>query len=73
MKKRMEQVLQANVKVGHIGNLERLKQPNIDPKEATTSHSEEQHELEDITKNIKPKTIQATKNHLSKLQRIKTK
>jgi len=73
MKKRMEQVLQASVKVGHISNLKRLKQWKIDSKEATTFHSGEQNELENITKNIKPKTIQPTKNHPPKLRHIKTK
>jgi len=52
----MEKVLQKNVEVGHIGNLERLKQPKINLK-AMTFHSGEQNELEDITKNIKPKIV----------------
>jgi hypothetical protein len=37
-----------------------------------TFHSEEQNELENITKNIESKTIQPTENYPSKLQRIKT-
>lgn len=59
--------MQASVKVGHISNLKQLKQRKIDSKEAKTFHIGEQNELENITKNIEPKTIQPTENHGSKL------
>jgi len=63
----MEQVLQKNVKIGHVSNSKWLEQPKIDPKEVATFHSGEKNELEDVTKNNKPK------NHPPKLRCIKTK
>jgi hypothetical protein len=41
MKKRMEEVLQESVEIGHASNLEWLEQPKINIKEATTFHSGE--------------------------------
>jgi hypothetical protein len=39
MKKRMEEVLQKSVEIGHASNLEWLEQPKIDIEEAMTFHS----------------------------------
>jgi len=58
--------------IGHIGNLKWLKQPKIDIEEVASFHSRERNELEDIIKNIKPKTIWSIENHPLELQRIKT-
>jgi len=58
--------------VGHVSNLKWLKQPKIDIKEVATFHSGEHNELEDITKNSKPKTVWSIENHPLELQRIKT-
>jgi len=41
MKKKVEEVLQKNVEIGHASNLEWLEQPKIDIKEATTFHNAE--------------------------------
>jgi hypothetical protein len=50
MKKIMERVLQESVEVGHIGNMEQLEEPKIEPKEVATFHNGEQNELEDVIK-----------------------
>jgi hypothetical protein len=53
----MEQFMQESAEVGHIGNLEQLEQPKIDPKEVVTFHSGEQNKLDKVIKNIQPKII----------------
>jgi hypothetical protein len=52
--------LQKNVEIGHTSNLEQLKQPKINLK-AMTFDSGDQNELQDITKNIKPKLYNLSK------------
>jgi hypothetical protein len=69
----IEQVLQESTKVGHVSNLEWLKQPKIDPKETKTFQSEEQIELDEVIKDIEPKNIKLIENHPPKLWHIKTK
>ncbi len=67
MKKIMEQFMQESAEVGHIGNLEQLEQPKIDPKEVVTFHSGEQNKLEDVIENIELETIPPIENHPPKL------
>ncbi len=57
MKKKMQQVLQENVEVGHVSNTKRLEQPKNDLEEAMTFHTEGQNELEDVIEKTKLETI----------------
>jgi hypothetical protein len=63
--------LQKSVEVGHMSNLDWLKQPKNDPKEVVTFHNGEQNKLEDVIGNSESKIVQPTKNHLLELHRIK--
>ncbi len=71
MKKKMKQVLQKSVEIGHASNLKRLEQPKNNLEEVVTFQNGEQNKLEDITKNIKLKIVLPTKNHPPKLRCIK--
>jgi len=59
--------------VGHVNNTKQLEQSKNDPHDVVTFHSGEKNELEDVTKNTKPKTIRPTKSHPPELQHIETK
>ncbi len=50
-----------------------MEHPKIDLEKAAIFHNGEQNELEDILKNIEPKTVWPPWNHPPKLKCIKTK
>jgi hypothetical protein len=50
-----------------MNNLKQLERPKNHPEEAMTFHGGQENELEDVTKNIKLKTLQPIRNHPSQL------